>query len=71
MLDLGSGLTYLKNFLDLDFLEFENLLLINLFIKAQIFKSVASTIPPRPRTYIYTIIIHNILNNSSGGDTQI
>jgi hypothetical protein len=44
---LGSGLPYLLP--DLGFPEFESRHLTDFSIKAQLFKSVASAIPPRPR----------------------
>ena len=44
---LGSGLPYLLP--DLGFPEFESIHLTDFSVNAQFFKSVASTIPPRPR----------------------
>ena len=49
MIQLGSGLPYLEKYSDVGFPEFESLHLQNFFCKAQFSKSVASTIPPRPR----------------------
>lgn len=60
---LGSGLPCLS--LDLGFPEFESFHLRDFSFKAQLFKSVASTIPPHPRRCSVTTYFVEAANTSS------
>lgn len=61
---LGSGLPCLLP--DLGFPEFESIHLKSFFFKAQLLKSVASTIPPHPQVNLgFAFADYTVLNCSS------
>lgn len=62
-LGLGSGLPCLRT--DLGFPEFESIHLKNFFFKAQLFKSVASAIPPHPPIVLGLLYFLEVANTPS------